>query len=399
MPSSDNDRHKFANRHYGDNQWAGKTTKGDRIMRKPYKPMPLPLDCIDWGSHVSLIAQANAALARYDGILEAMVNPALLLSPLTTQEAVLSSRIEGTQATLEEVLEFEVDPKRKIEPDKYADIQEIINYRRAMQRAVELLKERPLCLNLIRELHSILLDSVRGASKARGEFRRIQNWIGPPGCSIEEATFVPPSPDMLPDALDNWEKYLHFDEKERLVQLAVIKAQFELIHPFIDGNGRIGRMLVPLFLYEKKLLSRPMFYLSAYLERNRELYYQKLNAISEKNDWDGWIQFFLRAITEQAKENTRKARAILELYEEMKQKVPEITRSRYAVQAIDALFARPLFSTRDFMELSKIPKISAFRILNELKESGIIQVLQEGKGSRGSIMIFGKVIEITEYLS
>jgi Fic family protein len=368
-------------------------------MRKPYKPMQLPLDCIDWESHVSLIAQANAALARYDGILEAMVNPALLLSPLTTQEAVLSSRIEGTQATLEEVLEFEADPKRKIEPDKYADIQEIINYRQAMQRAVELLEKRPISLNLIRELHSILLDSVRGANKARGEFRRIQNWIGPPDCSIEEATFVPPSPDMLPDVLDNWEKYIHFDEKERLVQMAVIKAQFELIHPFIDGNGRIGRMLVPLFLYEKKLLSRPMFYLSAYLERNRELYYHRLNAISEKNDWDGWIQFFLTAITEQAKENTRKARAILELYEEMKQKVPEITRSRYSVQAIDALFVRPLFSTRDFMELSKIPKISAFRILNELKTSGIIQILHEGKGSRASIMIFGKVIEITEDLS
>jgi len=360
--------------------------------------MQLPLDCIDWGAHVSLIAQANAALARYDGILEAMVNPALLLSPLTTQEAVLSSRIEGTQATLEEVLEFEADPKRKIEPNKHADIQEIINYRQAMQRAVELLKKKPLCLNLICELHSILLDSVRGTNKARGEFRRIQNWIGPPDCSIEEATFVPPSPDMLPDVLDNWEKYIHFDEKERLVQLAVIKAQFELIHPFIDGNGRIGRMLVPLFLYEKKLLSRPMFYLSAYLERNRELYYHRLNAISEKNDWDGWIRFFLTAVAEQAKENTRKARAILDLYEEMKQKIPEITRSQYAIQAIDAIFDRPIFQSPDFIRRSRIPKDSAFRILGELRKAGIITILEEGKGRRAAIMVFGKVLEITEDL-
>lgn len=367
-------------------------------MRQPYKPMQLPLDCIDWGSLVSLVAQANAALARYDGILENMVNPALLLSPLTTQEAVLSSRIEGTQATLEEVLEFEADPRRKIEPNKRADIQEIINYRQAMQHAVELLEKRPLSLNLIRELHSILLDSVRGANKAPGEFRRIQNWIGPPGCSIEEATFVPPSPDMLPDALDNWEKYFHFDEKERLVQLAVIKAQFELIHPFIDGNGRIGRMLVPLFLYEKRLLSKPMFYLSAYLERNRELYYQRLNAISEKNDWDGWIRFFLTAVTDQAKDNTRKARAILDLYEEMKRRVPEITRSQYAIQAIDALFASPVFQSADFVRRSRIPKDSAYRVLSELKQAGIVQDIREGRGRRAAIMIFSKVLEITENL-
>ncbi len=367
-------------------------------MREPYSPRQLPLDTIDWGAHVSLIAQANAALARYDGILEVMVNPALLLSPLTTQEAVLSSRIEGTQATLEEVLEFEADPKRKIEPTKYADIQEIINYRHAMQLAVKKLKDRPLCLNLIKELHAILLDSVRGANKARGEFRRIQNWIGSPGCPIEEATFIPPSPDILSQALDNWERYIHYEEKERLVQLAVVKAQFELIHPFLDGNGRIGRMLVPLFLYEKKLLSQPMFYLSAYLERNREQYYQALSAISEKGDWNGWIRFFLTALIEQAKENTRKARAILELYEEMKQQVPVLTRSQYAIQAIDTLFERSLFRSTDFIQRSGIPKDSAFRIINELKKAGIICTLREGKGRRAAILAFYRVLEITEDL-
>lgn len=368
-------------------------------MRKTYLPQYLPLDSIDWTSHVSLIAQANAALARFDGILEAMVNPALLLSPLTTQEAVLSSRIEGTQATLEEVLEFEADPKRKIGPSRYADIQEIINYRRAMNHAVELLKERPLCLNLIKELHEILLDSVRGANKARGEFRRIQNWIGPPGCSIEEATFVPPSPDILAQTLDNWEKYIHDDEKERLVQLAIVKAQFELIHPFLDGNGRIGRMLVPLFLYEKKLLSEPMFYLSAYLERHREQYYRALNSISEENDWNGWIRFFLTAVTEQAKKNTLKARAILDLYEKMKQKVPAITRSQYAIQAIDTLFDRPIFRSADFIRYSQIPKDTAFRILGEFKKEGLVRVLREGKGRRSSILAFYQVLEITDDLS
>ena len=159
----------------------------------PYIPQILPLESIDWAAHVSLIGQANAALARYDGMLQSIINPAVMLSPLTTQEAVLSSRIEGTQASMEEVLEYEADPRERVEPEKYADIQEIINYRRAMGAAVDKLKNRPLCLNLFKELHTILLDSVRGRSRAPGEFRRIQNYIGPPGCSIEEATFVPPS--------------------------------------------------------------------------------------------------------------------------------------------------------------------------------------------------------------
>ncbi|MBW1997696.1 MAG: Fic family protein [Deltaproteobacteria bacterium] len=188
------------------------------------------------------------------------------------------------------------------------------------------------------------------------------------------------------------------DEKDRLVQLAVIKAQFELIHPLLDGNGRIGRMLVPLFLYEKKVLSQPMFYISAYLERNRERYYFSLNAVSEEGDWKGWIRFFLTAVAEQARENTRKARAILELYEEMKQKVPAITRSQYAIQAIDALFDRPLFQSGDFIGRSRIPRHSAFRILDEFKKAGIISMLREGKGRRAAILAFHRVLEITEDL-
>jgi len=363
-------------------------------MGQPHQPQTLPIDSIDWTSHVSLIGQANAALARYDGILEAMVNPALLLSPLTTREAVLSSRIEGTQATLQEVLEFEADPRRRIEPAKYADIQEIINYRRAMNQAVQLLERGTLCLDLILRLHYILMDSVRGANKARGEFRKIQNWIGPRGCSIEEATFVPPSSDILPGALDNWENYIHFEEKDRLVQLAIIKAQFELIHPFLDGNGRIGRMLIPLFLYEKRLLSRPMFYLSAYLERNRRQYYHALNAISSKNDWNGWIRFFLKAVIEQARENIQKARSILDLYEEMKQRVPAITHSRYAVQAIDTLFDRPVFTTRDFALRSGIPLPTTKRVLNVLKKEKLIEPVWEGKGSKGTRWIFLSLVRI-----
>ncbi len=363
---------------------------------KPYIPQTLPVKSIDWSDHVSLIGRANAALARYDGMLQGVVNPVVLLSPLTTQEAVLSSRIEGTQASMEEVLEYEADPKGEVEPSKNADIQEIINYRRAMGMAVAEFKGRPLCLNLIKQLHAVLLDSVRGRNKAPGEFRRSQNHIGPPGSSIEEATFVPPSPDRLGPALDNWEKYLHHDEKDRLVQLAVIKAQFEIIHPFLDGNGRMGRMLIPLFLFEKGLLSSPMFYLSAYLEAQREVYYQRLQAVSETGDWDGWIFFFLTAIVKQAEVNLEKTRKILDLYDRMKQKVPDIIRSQYAIQAIDALFDRPIFRISGFAARSDIPEASARRILNALKENGSIRDLRAGKGRRAAIFVFPELIAITE---
>jgi Fic family protein len=363
-------------------------------MKKPYIPEKLPPAHIDWVSHVPSIAKANAALARYDGILETMVNPVLLLSPLTTQEAVLSSRIEGTQATLEEVLEFETDPTRKIEPAKHADIHEIINYRTAINKAVELLDKKPLCLNLILELHNILMDGVRGANKARGQFRRTQNWIGPAGCTIEEATFIPPAADVMTQALDDWEKYIHQDEKDRLVQLAVVKAQFELIHPFLDGNGRIGRMLVPLFLFEKKLLSRPMFYMSAYLERNRAQYYQVLNAISERDDWNGWIRFFLHAVIEQAKDNTKKAKAIISLYEEMKRRIPAITRSRYAVQIIDAIFYLPIFTTAGFAKKTTIPLPTAKRIVDALAKENLLRPLKEAKGRQGTRWVFAPLLGI-----
>lgn len=361
---------------------------------KPYEPKSLPLDCIDWTAHVSLIGQANAAIARYDGMLQSIVNPAVLLSPLTTQEAVLSSRIEGTQASMEEVLEYEADPREPVEPAKYADIQEISNYRRAMRQAVENLKKRPLCLNLLKELHAILLNSVRGRDKAAGRFRRVQNSIGPAGCLIERATFVPPVWERVEADMDQWEKYLYFEEKDRLVQLAVAKAQFELIHPFLDGNGRIGRMLVPLFLFEKEILSSTMFYLSEYFEGYRDIYYERLQAISLQDDWNSWIRFFLTAVVEQAGINTGKTKSILELYGRMKKEIPQAIRSQYVVQSIDALFDRPIFRSTDFIARLRIPKDSAIRILNALKKSGLVHDLRPGSGRRAAILIFPELIKI-----
>jgi len=365
-------------------------------MARPYEPKALPLECIDWAAHVPLIGKANVALGRYDGMLQNMLNPGVLLSPLTSQEAVLSSRIEGTQASMEEVLEYEADPSEPIEPQKQADIQEILNYRKAMGQAVESLKNRPLCLNLVKELHATLLDSVRGRNKAPGDFRQVQNFIGPTGCTAETASFIPPSPDKVHEAMGNWEKYLHFEERDRLVQLAVAKAQFELIHPFLDGNGRIGRMLVPLFLFEKGILSSPMFYVSAYFEEHREVYYERLQAVSREDDWNGWIQFFLTAVVEQAQVNTGKAGAILALYQRMKTAIPEVTRSQYAIQAIDALFDRPIFTSTDFIVRAGIPDDSARRILKTLKDGGFVADLRPGKGRRAGVLVFPDLIEITE---
>ncbi len=364
---------------------------------EPYVPDTLPLDSIDWAAHVSLIGQANAALARYDGMLQGIVNPSVFLAPLTTQEAVLSSRIEGTQASMEEVLEYEADPQEAVEPSKSADIQEIINYRKAMGQAVESLEKRPFCLNLIKELHAVLLDSVRGRDKAPGQFRRTQNYIGSPGVPIEQATFVPPAPDRLAQALDNWEKYLHFDEKDGLVQLAVVKAQFEIIHPFLDGNGRLGRMLIPLFLYDKKLLSSPMFYLSAYLEANRETYLTRLEGISQKHDWNGWIQFFLIAVVKQAAVNIDRVRGMLRLYENMKSRMVEITHSQFAIQALDAIFSRPIFRGADFPTISGIPtKQTAASLVRQLQEAGILKVLQPAKGRRSAMLGFPELINLVE---
>ena len=262
--------------------------------------------------------------------------------------------------------------------------------------AVKSLAVRPISLNLIKQIHSILLDTARGHNKARGSFRTEQNWIGRPGSTIEQASYVPPPPLGLMIHLDNLEKYVHYDEVDRLVQLAIVHAQFELIHPFLDGNGRVGRILIPLFLYEKKLLSSPMFYLSAYLEANRDVYYDRLLGISDKGDWDGWIEFFLIAVIQQANTNIDKAKAIRDLYEEMKLEFPRITRSPHAIQALDALFHMPVFTRADLIHRSGIPKTSADRILHSLMNSEYVTRVPGGGGQQPGMFGLGKLVKLLE---
>lgn len=361
-------------------------------MKKPHIPQSLPLESVDWVRFITLIGQANAELARYDGTLQGIINPGVLLSPLTTKEAVISSKIEGTQASLEEVLKYEASPDLKTE--KYDDIREIMNYREAMRFAIQWMKEKPITLNLIKQMHGVLLDSVRGKDRSRGNFRTNQNYIGKPGAPIEQARYIPPNPLILMEHLSNFEKYFHYDEKDRLVQLAIVHAQFEIIHPFLDGNGRLGRILIPLFLCEKKVLHSPMFYISEYLESNRDEYYDKLKAISEDRNWNDWIEFFLKAIIEQAEANSIKAKSILDLYNKKKTRITEITHSQYAIKILDTIFARPIFNTTDFIKHSRIPKPSAMRLLRILHKEGILSTLKEGSGRRAEILMFNKLINI-----
>jgi Fic family protein len=365
---------------------------------EPFEPQQLPIDDIQWDSLIPLIGKANRSLAYYDGILYGLANPDILLSPLTTQEAVLSSKIEGTQATLGEVLKFEAG-EAPVEESLVRDIEEIMNYRRAMRRAEEELKVRPFSLNLLKELHSVLLDGVRGKFKARGQFRTTQNWIGIPGTPIEEAQFVPPNPANIVQHLYDWEKYYHFDRPDPLVQLAIIHAQFELIHPFLDGNGRLGRMIVPLFLFERKLISSPVFYISAYLENHRDEYVAGLQVLSEKTPtaWTRWIGFFLSAMDEQSRENAKKAQAIIDLYNRLKSRIIDLTHSQYAVPLLDCLFDQPVFTSSLFDEKLGMPsKPMVMNMLGRLKSAGILKVVREGSGRRPQILALAELINVCE---
>lgn len=263
-----------------------------------------------------------------------------------------------------------------------------------MANAVEELRKRPLSLNLLKRMHDTLMNSVRGQGKSRGKFRTTQNWIGRPGSSQDDARYVPPDPIKLSNYLDNFEEYLHYQEDDVLVQAALIHGQFEILHPFLDGNGRIGRILIPLFLFTHQVLHQPMFYISAYLEKNRSEYYDRLKDISDNNHWEDWISFFLNAIITQADHNIDKAQQILDLYNDMKQRMVDYTRSQYAMQALDCLFTIPIFSSREFQNQTDIPKASASRIINSLKENDVIQTLEESRGRKPAIYHFSELTKI-----
>jgi Fic family protein len=364
---------------------------------KPYIPAEFPQKDLILEPFIKKIVEANRGVALFDGVLRALPNPDILLAPLTTNEAVLSSRIEGTQASLEDVLQEEAGITPKNIPDSLkSDIKEVLNYKKALIYGTEEIERRPLSLSLIKELHKILLTDVRGTNRLLGEFRKTQNWIGTPGTPIDRARFIPPDPIILPEHLEYWERFLKSDDyPDKIVQLGLLHAQFEILHPFEDGNGRVGRLIIPLFLYWKGLISRPSFYLSEYFEKNRTEYYDRLLMITKDGDWSGWIYFFLTAVIQQAKINIDKAQKLLNLYNEMKDRFIQATKSQYAIPALDAFFRQPIINTTKFKEAIGAPKKSSSNeILKILEKFRLIELYEMAEGNKPAKYAFIKILEI-----
>jgi Fic family protein len=351
---------------------------------------------IDYTTLIPLLTSARDAVARYDEVVKRLPNPDLIRRTFATQEAVLSSQIEGTQATLEEVLELDASEANGEENEKLKDYREISNYRKAIKTGRSLLSERPLSENVIKDLHRVLLDSVRGKNKQPGEFRTHQVHIGPPGATLEEATYVPPAHAEIPRLFSNLVNYLHNEEvPDPLIQVAVAHYQFEAIHPFSDGNGRVGRLLIPLFLYEKGITAYPNLYLSEFLENHRRDYYAMLNGVSERGEWVFWIEFFLRAIREQAKKSQERAEKVERLYRELHVRLPEFN-SRYASVFLEDLFSSPVFTAQSIGRYAKINnKQTLYTLIEKFVKAGIVTVVDPTKG-RNRVFIFEPLLKILE---
>lgn len=366
-------------------------------MAVQYHYGKFPPNNLRWDELVELLEPATSALSRYDGILSGVPNSGLLFAPLTTQEAVLSSKIEGTQATMGEVLKFEADADVKNFSDSQRnDISEILNYRKAIRFVMDDMQVKPLCLRTVKEAHRVLMTSVRGQSCNPGEYRRIPNWIGASGCDIDHANYIPVSADKLADGMSDWEKYLHADIRSKLVQIAILHAEFESLHPFLDGNGRLGRMLIPLFLTYVGLIKTPMFYISGYFEAHKEEYYQRLRNVSAEDDWTSWCKFFLRAVCAQAEENKKKALQIIDLYQTKKAIIQKLTHSQHGIVALDMIFDRPIFRATDFISSGKIPEATARRLLNTFREKGLLATIQDASGRKAAMFAFHELINIAE---
>jgi len=341
-----------------------------------------------------LHGEAQLALGRLDGIVSLLPAPEQFLYAYVRKEAVASSQIEGTQSSLSDLLAYEITAAQGIPVE---DVREVSDCVAAYEHADKRMTGGfPLSLRLICEAHKKLLARGRGKDQSPGQFRRSQNWIG--GSRPGYARFVPPPADEVLNCMGELEKFLHDDPVKTppLIKAALAHVQFETIHPFLDGNGRLGRLLVPLFLVEKGLLGSPNFYISAYIDAHRDAYYERLLAVSRDDDWTGWCRFFLTALIEQSRRNEDKARAILALYRDRKDWIAQATHSQYAVRALDWIFARPIFKSSDFVETAGIPRPTANRIVRVLREQGMLRDLRPAAGRRAAILAFGELINIAE---
>jgi len=333
-----------------------------------YVPNSLPPN-LEWDTAlVSQVSRADLAVGTLSGLGETLPNPHLLIYPFIRREAVLSSRIEGTQSSLSDLLLFEAT---KVE--KQRDVREVQNYVRAMEYGLNRLNDLPLSLRFIRELHGILMEGVRGEHATRGEFRQSQNWIGTPGATLNDATFVPPPVPEMQECLSQLEKFLHSDtELPPIVQAAMVHYQFETIHPFLDGNGRIGRLLVTLLLCQKNVLSKPLLYLSAFFEQHRQEYYELLLKVSSTGAWREWIEFFLKAVTEQSGDAVSRSRHLLELLRGYSQIAREKHLPPTAVQLVELIFMKPVLNAKTAQEFLKVSYPSAQNAISSLEKAGIL---------------------------
>jgi len=337
---------------------------------------------IDWtGELVAAVSDADRALGRLAGLGQDLPNPHLLIQPFIRREAVLSSQIEGTQASMPQLLLFEVN--ERVGRD-VPDVREVANYIRAMQHGLERQKQLPLSLRLIREMHRILLDGVRGDDRQPGRFRTTQVHIGPEGAGIDQATFVPPPPgDRLRKKLDSLERYLHAPrDLPPVVRLAIVHYQFEAIHPFVDGNGRIGRLLISLMLCVDEVLPMPLLYLSAYFHRTRQQYYEHLLRVSQRGAWKDWLVYFARGVASESKDALDRARRLKDLQARYMEQVRTVRASALLTRLVEELFRQPVVSMNTVAELLDVTPTTARKYISRLIEHGILREVTGRKRNR-----------------
>ncbi len=331
----------------------------------PKKLPPEPMLNID-SEMLKLLSDADRKLGRLDGITQILPNPELFVAMYVQKEAVLSSQIEGTQASLTDVLDIASDSKKDTE------IQDVVNYVSAMNYGLTRLKEFPLCLRLIREIHQKLLEGGRGSNRNPGEFRTTQNWIGPTGCTLMNATFIPPTIPEMHEALADLENFFYEeDDIPSLIKIALIHAQFESIHPFLDGNGRVGRLLITFWLCSEKILSQPLLYLSYFFKSHRIEYYDRLMTVRKSGDWEGWIKFFLKGVASVSDEATESAKLIILLKEKYTQILSKKNNNNY-IKLLDVLFESPYITKNTVVKMLGTSYPTASSIVEEFIKVGIL---------------------------
>jgi Fic family protein len=320
-----------------------------------------------------LLSQADRALGRLDGSIQTLPHPDLFVFMYVRKEAVLSSQIEGTQSSLQDVLAAEA---QILAPDRPQDVNEVVNYVRAMNHGLDRLPELPVSVRLIREIHGKLLEGVRGSHLTPGDVRTSQNWIGPAGCTLNEATFVPPPPHDVSRLLSELEQFLHSDTHlPLLIKVGLAHAQFETIHPFLDGNGRVGRLLITFLLCEQHVLVKPVLYLSHYFKRHRQQYYERLQAVRDLGDWEAWLTFFLNGVVEVSKQATETARRILSLRERHRRAITDwLGRAAgNGHRVLEHLYEHPIVSVADVEDLIGTTYPAANDLVARMVEMDILQ--------------------------